>query len=395
MIRNKQNSRDSLEQGASILVQEPPRGFIRGLAWLILSIFSVAIAAACLVKLPETVRCPCVLAPENGMDPIQSPRMGTIAAIRIKAGQEVQANEELFVLRSDEIRNASTLLKTTIEDLNALEWRRKNRAESHSTLLGIKKAEIEQVERELEFREKHAATVRDWMTRIDALSKEGLVSEISLMEHQLRLAEAEKDFSVTQKTLQQARLEEQRLETEYQRERSDDSAEVEKLNVRLSSLKQQLENSDSDRLSIRAPCRAQVLSLVQQSPGSVVQSGQELCQLVRLEGKPRAWLDVPEAFVPRLATNQAVRFFMDAFPYQRYGTVSGRLIWVSPASVGTGDGSRFVAKAELEQATFLAHGESRPLRAGMKGEARILVGSRTMVEMIFEPARRLREEMRR
>jgi hypothetical protein len=34
------------------------------------------------------------------------------------------------------------------------------------------------------------------------------------------------------------------------------------------------------------------------------------------------------------------------------------------------------------------------LRVGMKGEAHIIVGGRTMIEYAFEPVRQLRESMR-
>jgi hypothetical protein len=35
-----------------------------------------------------------------------------------------------------------------------------------------------------------------------------------------------------------------------------------------------------------------------------------------------------------------------------------------------------------------------PLRVGMKGEAHIIVGGRTMIEYAFEPIRQLRESIR-
>ena len=47
-------------------------------------------------------------------------------------------------------------------------------------------------------------------------------------------------------------------------------------------------------------------------------------------------------------------------------------------------------KADAEQA---AEAVARELHT-MKGEARIVVGSRTLVEYIFEPIRQLRENMR-
>ena len=53
-----------------------------------------------------------------------------------------------------------------------------------------------------------------------------------------------------------------------------------------------------------------------------------------------------------------------------------------------------MAVASLDETTVHGAGGLLPLRVGMKGEARILVGSRTLVELIFEPIRQLRENLR-
>jgi hypothetical protein len=39
-------------------------------------------------------------------------------------------------------------------------------------------------------------------------------------------------------------------------------------------------------------------------------------------------------------------------------------------------------------------GKVLPLRVGMRGDAHIIVGARTMIEYAFEPIRQLRESMR-
>ena len=96
-----------------------------------------------------------------------------------------------------------------------------------------------------------------------------------------------------------------------------------------------------------------------------------------------------------LNEKQPARLFFDAFPYQRYGTVTGALDWVSPAAVHSPAGAHFVALVSLNQDSIRVDGEPRPLRVGMEGEARIVVGSRLLIEFAFEPIRELRESIRR
>jgi HlyD family secretion protein len=144
-------------------------------------------------------------------------------------------------------------------------------------------------------------------------------------------------------------------------------------------------------MSIRAPYRAAVISLAHRNPGGVVQNGAELCQLARAEGEPRVRLLLPEAAVPTLAPGQKMRLFFEAFPYQRYGTVTGKLEWISPAAVTSLEGQRFTGRGTLDKTSFRTRGRERPLRVGMKGEARLVVGSLTLIEFDFEPLRQLRE----
>jgi hypothetical protein len=48
--------------------------------------FVVALTAAIIVKVPETVRCPFVLAPKEGADPIQAPYQGVVSEVRVAGG---------------------------------------------------------------------------------------------------------------------------------------------------------------------------------------------------------------------------------------------------------------------------------------------------------------------
>src|SRR6266567_958683 len=144
-------------------------------------------------------------------------------------------------------------------------------------------------------------------------------------------------------------------------------------------------------IAIRAPYDAVIISLAQRNVGSVVQSGQELCQLGRTDAKPLARLMLNESGLAKLKPDQLVRFFFEAYPYQRYGALSGKLDWISPSAVAAASGQYFTALASLDEAANRHHLSLRP---GMKGEARIRVGSRTLIEYAFEPIRQLREGIR-
>lgn len=374
-----------------LLRPNPPPQIVSWTAWLLIGIFVVVFLVAVLVHIPETVRCPFVLVPENGADPIQAPLVAVVQAVNVAEGQEVPAGAELFVLRSDEIRSWQTQLRTSEEDLRNIQARTTKLEEYYQAQVAIKKQEIQSGQKEIVFREKHLATDRDVLDRNQKLADEKLVSQIEMLEYRLAVDESERNLSVAQRQVDQLALQEQELHTERARQRADEQSEAEKLKVRIEALKRQLENCVGDLMSIRAPYHAAVISLGHRNPGGVVQNGGELCQLARAEGTPRVRLLLEEAGIPKLSPGQKVRLFFEAFPYQRYGTITGKLEWISPAAVNSSEGQRFTGLANLDQLAFRTRDQNRPLRVGMKGEARLLVGSRTLVEYAFEPLRQLRE----
>ena len=386
---------DSLDAEPGLAPQEPPSWVICWTAWLLIAGFVFALLIAIVMRLPETVDCRFVLIPATGADPIQAPRQAIISRVLVEEGQPVNAGEELFVLQSDEIGGWDTQFRTLNEDLRTKRESLTRNESAYTAQVGIKSAEIEQAKSEVQFRENHAQTSRELVTRMEKLAKQGGESEIDLIKLKLDLAGSEKDFSVAQRTLQQVTLDRQRMETEHARQRSEEQAEVEKLKMRIGALKKDLENAQQNMLMVRSPYEGVVISVDQRTPGSFVQQGQVLCQLASKGSKPRARMTLSEAGLPRLAVAQRVRYFFEAFPYQRYGTIAGKVDWISPSAVTSTDGSHFVALGSLDRYEISSNaGQALPLRVGMKGSAHIIVGGRTLIEYAFEPIRRLRESMK-
>jgi len=388
-------SRGSIDIESEMLPQDPPPQVIRWTGWVLLAAFLFGLLLAIIMRLPETVHCTFILVPATGADPIQAPHQGTISRVSVGEGQVVKKGAELFVLRSDEIRSWDTQLRTLTEDLHSREESLTRSETAYKAQLNIKLAEVEQAKSEVKFRENHAKVSRDLVTRMEKLGEQGGISEVDLVKLRLDLAASEKDFSVAQRTVQQNNLDRERMDTEHARVRGEQKAEIEKLKLRIAALKADLENAQQNLLMVRSPYDGVVISLEQRTVGSVVIQGQVLCQLAQQDAKLHARMVITEAGLPKLAVSQRVRYFFEAFPYQRYGAVGGKLDWISPSAVTSSDGPRFVALASLDHLAIpVGAGRFLPLRVGMKGEAHIIVGSRTMIEYAFEPVRQLRESIR-
>jgi multidrug efflux pump subunit AcrA (membrane-fusion protein) len=388
------HQRGSIELESEMLPQDPPPWIIRSAGWVLLSAFLVGLLLAIAVRLPEAVQCPFILVPATGADPIQAAHPGVISRVSVSEGQTVAKGDELFVLRSEEIRTLDTELRTLSEDLRTKQDGLTRSEVAYRAQLNIKLAEIEQAKSEVKFRENHTKTSKELVGRMERLSDEGGVSQVEMIKLRLQAAESEKDFSVAQRTLQQTNLERERMETDYAKIRGEQEAEIEKLKMRTAALKADLENAQQNLLTVRSPYDGVVISLDQRTVGSVVQQGQVLCQLAQQKAQLRARLVLKEAGFPRLAVAQKVRYFFEAFPYQRYGALNGKLDWISPSVITSSDGPHFIGLASLEKSAIPgAKGQSLPLRVGMKGEAHIIVGGRTLIQYAFEPVRQLRENL--
>ena len=161
-------------------------------------------------------------------------------------------------------------------------------------------------------------------------------------------------------------LDRQRMEMDHARQRGRDSVRDRKSNTRLAALQVDLENAQGNLLIVACPLRRQLLSSVaQRNAGSVVQQGPGTLPACspRFATRARA-SSVDGSGLPKLAVGQRVRFFFDAFPYQRYGAVNGKLDWISPSAVTSPEGPHFVALASLDE--DLSKRRRKPLSAARR-----------------------------
>lgn len=383
----------ALDKESPLLSNEPPHWVIRGTAYLVIALAAIALAAAVFIKLPETVTFPGLIVPDGAADPIQAPRAAVIREVRVSEGLTVAKGDELYVLASEAVGDRDAEARTLAEDLASRERDLKNSELTDASDLDIKDHEIAQADEELKFLQRNVEVERDFASRVEKLAKVGIYAETDVIARRLEVAGAEKDLNNAARTRELVVLQRQQLAEEHARRRTDDEGEIAKLRIRLEAAHGQLENSSRSLSSIRAPYDAVVIAVAATSAGSVVQGGQELCQLARTGGKPKLRLLLSETGLARLRVGQRLRFFADAFPYQRYGTLAGTLAWISPSAVTSREGPQFVAVATLDRDAFLVGEQDARLRAGMRGEARVIVGSRTPFESVLEPVRRFGEDL--
>ncbi|RPI21658.1 MAG: HlyD family efflux transporter periplasmic adaptor subunit [Acidobacteria bacterium] len=358
---------------------------------LIILLAAAGLAGAIILRVPDSVTATFQLLPPAGADPVHATMDGVLTDIRVHETKDVRAGDELFTIQSREIRQWTTELLTLNEEMESIERRAKLAEEDYRTQLEIQNAKIQQHEKEAVYQKEYLATYQDFLKRIEKLGAEGLVSTVDLISHRLGAARAERDLAQIRQTIELATLEVRKIENSRSTTANQLEGEKVKLVVKMRSLKRQVQGLGEDVIHIRAPFDGTVLSVEKKTVGDVVSLGQELCRLARTDAGLVAQLSLPEEAASRVRSGLPVQLFFEAFPYQRFGTGKGELIWISPAATETNEGQRFLARARPDPGSLTIRGNPKPLKAGMRGEARIRVGYRTPIEYFFEPIKQLRE----
>jgi membrane fusion protein len=104
----------------------------------------------------------------------------------------------------------------------------------------------------------------------------------------------------------------------------------------------------------------------------------------------RAQLSVPSSAIGFVQPGQGVRLAVDAFPYQRFGTVTGKVLTVAASTVNSAGPNGTVVPVypvtiALDQTALSAYGRPAPLVSGMTLTARIVIGKQSLLQWLFDP----------
>jgi membrane fusion protein len=406
-------SRTGFEPDPPFLETSPPHWVARGLSTIFIALFVVALAAAAIVPVPETVAGPFVLVPERGADPVRSAREGTIADVRVVEGQSVAKGATMFIIRSQSVGDRSAEMRSLDMQMRGAEQRMANAKSEYTSQRRADDLEAKRLETRLAsldrmsaLKRKQLETTREMAARfkrgeqqgiVPGLDAEQLVLEANRLETEVEAAVSDQDD--TRAGLAKLRQDTTTRSVQYRELVRSLEQEHDVARVRLESMRGQAMGAGGD-LVVTAPCGGAVLRMMVSTPGAVVQAGDALGEVACAGERLQVELSLAQQAVARVREGQGAKLLYDAFPYQRFGVKFGRVRWVGPASAlpvsGAQDspaaGSRaFRALIDGDDSTIMVGGEPRPLLVGMRGSARVVVGQRSLISFAFEPLRALRE----
>lgn len=391
----------------------PPswRWITLGLVAVILSLAIVLVSANFARK--ETV--PGRLRPSEGEYRVMSSRAGTVSELYVKEGTIVRRGQPLLSISTETTLASGATTNARLMDGIATERGALGDRMTNATAAAeLRVTESRLLEQNLRTQVAAMAAQRTNILQRMGLAKDGLdairtlqakgfarLTELKAredamlaLEHSLLqldaeradlLGQAEKAAAGTQRELAEARSERNALQEE------------------MGALSQrQVDAELQDRVIIRA-VRSGRVTAIRATVGKAVEPNQPaMTILASAESRVApgqganlvADLYVPPRAIGFVRPGQRVRLMVDAFPYQQFGIVEGRVAIVAESALaqqeleaveGNGDDPVYLVTATIPADSVRAYGRRQDLRAGMTLTADIVLEERSLLEWLFSP----------
>lgn len=141
------------------------------------------------------------------------------------------------------------------------------------------------------------------------------------------------------------------------------------------------------RLDIRAPVKGLVKGITVNTIGSVVQAGQILMEIIPSDAPLIVSIKIPPRYIGHLKPGQDVQVKCSSFDFSRYGSVRGRLDYISATTFSAENGERyFQGRVNLDR-NYVGEDSRNTVMPGMTVMADIITGEKTVMGYLLKPIR--------
>lgn len=345
------------------------------------------------------------LTPNKGIINVKTPVSGYIETHNVVLGQQVVKGEILLVISAqEELRSAESvnnklinqilkkkkIIKQTMKD-NAL----LNSSELKQLKLSNEnlKKEIKQISNQINWQKEQASTsYNSWQEHIEYFNKNLItINELTSKKNSYLQDKANLDLSIRQKTS----LLGEKIEIEKQIEQLPiyNKKITNELHEKLASLDERLINLESNNtFTISAPISGRITSINANS-GNSISANETLFKIIPENANLFAELYLPSRAIGFVEEGQNVLLRYSAFPYQRYGLYTGKIMQIAQSTINPGELNFplyekvpvYKVKVELDSQVIKAYGKQFNLQAGMSVAAEIIIEKRSLFEWVFSP----------
>lgn len=158
-------------------------------------------------------------------------------------------------------------------------------------------------------------------------------------------------------------------------------------------IEQQLQKADlrNKMITLTAPTDAVVLEIAKLSPGSIIREAETFFTLVPLNTKLEVEVQINSVDVGYIKPGHPVHLKLDAFPFQRHGTLDGKVTSLSEdafkrdTSQRGGADAYYLARIAMDKPQLKNMQSGTRLLPGMTLNAEIVVGERSVMSYLAWP----------
>jgi hemolysin D len=413
-----------------------PNLWSRGVLYLMLGFTAIILPWAAFSQVDEVGIAQGRLEPKGNTIRLDAPVSGTVAVMHVREGQSIQKGQPLMELQSEIVNgdlqqaqvklegllNRQTQLiaiKTQLES-SLSTARQQVRAQAASQQASVDKIKQQQTSQQDslgligELLKKDRAKV----TLLNQLASQGAIprsqaedaERVAIQNNQL-LQKTYADIQQSKGEFQKQQIEYQRILREGELNLIDKVRQVRLLESQITDAQSQIAQAQTQikllqyqrqQRVLYAPASGTLFQLPIQHPGAVVSPGQLVAQIAPQTARLvlRARMDNKKTGFIKVGLPTRLKF--DAYPFQDYGILKGRISWISPTSTqvppssavtplanSANSASNFEIEVALEQPFVQIQGKAVALKAGQTATAEVIVRQQRVLDLFLAPFRKL------
>lgn len=223
-------------------------------------------------------------------------------------------------------------------------------------------------------------------------SQRDLQSRLTESQGQLEQAQAEKERLLAQFDQKKAEGERNQLEIQDQIQKLE--VELTQIQARLAETRNLLAIAQTqleDRF-LYAPVDGVILSSSIDHSGEVIQAGQTLAEVAPSSAQLVLSAKLPNQDAGFVELGMPVQVKFDAYPYQEYGLISGKVTSISPDTKPDQQlGEIYKVEITLERNYVTEDQEKIYFKPGQTASAEIIIRRRRIIDIMLDPIRQLKE----
>ncbi|MEG4197530.1 HlyD family efflux transporter periplasmic adaptor subunit [Microcoleus sp. Pol12A5] len=141
-----------------------------------------------------------------------------------------------------------------------------------------------------------------------------------------------------------------------------------------------------------APVSGVISALNIHNTGEVVQPGQTIAEMTPNQAPLVLEVSLPNREAGFVKTGMPVQVKFDAFPYQNYGVIPGKVLSISPdAKTDERLGVFYRVEVSIDRDSVKANNQTWKLKAGQTATAEIVIRQRSIADVLLDPLKQLQK----